>query len=328
MVLKEASIQYGFPVSLMKQFMCTLSPTPPFSLALTAGYQTYFQGRVGADVFEDGVYRRLLELDGRLFLISIRENGTVDKPKLEMTLTGQELTPSDIETAKKMINHILATEVNLQPFYDVVTTDSVLASTIKNLYGLHPPRMPTVFEGLIFAISGQQIASGVARLIRTHLVNRFGASMLLGDQIYRAFPSPHRLMEAGVEELLRVKLSRQKTEYILQLASRAAERELDLDVLTTLPDEVITERLDALHGVGRWTAEWVLIRALGRLDVFPAGDLALKRVLSTYYFDGRRISDLDARSLSERWSPFRTIAATYLFGGLRLGLLDKKTVMV
>jgi len=69
-------------VDYMKQLSIMMYPVPPFSLALTAGYQTYFQGQIGADVFEYGTYRRLIELNERPLLLSVRDIGNVEAPKL------------------------------------------------------------------------------------------------------------------------------------------------------------------------------------------------------------------------------------------------------
>jgi DNA-3-methyladenine glycosylase II len=312
-------------VDYMKQLSSKLYPAPPFSLELTAGYQTYFQGKIGADVFEDGTYRRLIELNERPLLLSVRDIGCVDTPQLKLTVTSEEVTSHDLETASNIIRHILATEINLRPFYDAAVHDPALAPLVKQFYGMHMPRMPSLFEGFIFAISGQQIASSVARLIRTLIVDRYGQSMSLDGRIYRSFPSPKRLLEAGVDGLLGVKLSRRKAEYILGIASKSAQGELDVDTLETMSNDAIIERFDALSGVGRWTAEWVLLRALGRTDVFPAGDLALRRIISDCYFDGRELSEDEARSFAERWTPFKTWATSYLFAGWRLSQKNKKT---
>jgi DNA-3-methyladenine glycosylase II len=148
--------------------------------------------------------------------------------------------------------------------------------------------------------------------------------MSIDGRLYRSFPSPQRLLEAGVDGLLGVKLSRRKAEYILGIASKSAQGELDIGTLEAMSNDAILEQLDALPGVGRWTVEWVLLRAMGRQDVFPAGDLALRRIISDCYFDGRELSEDEARSFAERWTPFKTWATSYLFAGWRLSQQNKK----
>ena len=75
----------------------------------------------------------------------------------------------------------------------------------------------------------------------------------------------------------------------------------------------------ALRGVGQWTAQWVLVRALARPDGFPIGDLALRRTVAGLYFDGAEITDDELLEFSQRWSPWRSYATAYLFAALRAG---------
>lgn len=98
--------------------------------------------------------------------------------------------------------------------------------------------------------------------------------------------------------------------------------ELDLEALAALSRQEVVDRLCNLRGVGRWTAEWVMARALGRGDAFPTDDLALRRVLSNLYNGGRPLTAQEADALGERWGGYRGIAVSYLFAGMRLGLLS------
>ena len=119
----------------------------------------------------------------------------------------------------------------------------------------------------------------------------------------------------------RIKLSTRKAEYILQIASEVTNGSPDLESIHSLPDQELEERVMNLRGVGRWTWQWLQIRGLGRPDAFPAGDLALRRIVSRRYFGGRPVSEVEAEEFSRRWSPFRSLAAVYLFATAQKGLL-------
>jgi DNA-3-methyladenine glycosylase II len=97
-----------------------------------------------------------------------------------------------------------------------------------------------------------------------------------------------------------------------------AEEPVDLHELASLPDGEVKRRLVAVRGIGEWTAEWFLARHLGRPDVWPAGDLGLRHAVSAFLADGRDVSIADARSLGERFSPHRNLAAHYLLTGMRV----------
>lgn len=77
--------------------------------------------------------------------------------------------------------------------------------------------------------------------------------------------------------------------------------------------------LTGIRGVGSWTAQWLLIRGLGRTDAFPHLDLALRRALAALVKDDRLLNPQEALIYSRRWSPFRSYVTAYLFGALRSG---------
>ena len=96
----------------------TIKPVAPFNFELTAGYHTYFQSRYGTDTMEDGVYRRLLDLDDKLVLAKVRSVGTVDAPELYMELQGTELGTEDVDLAKSRVSWLLGVDQDLAPFYE------------------------------------------------------------------------------------------------------------------------------------------------------------------------------------------------------------------
>lgn len=307
----------------MERWEGSITPTPPFSLALTAGYQTYFQGQVGADTFLNGAFSRLLVRHGRPLLISVvslQSPEDVENPSLGIRVCGLTLTPEDVSWARERAAWILNIHTNLQPFYACARCDPALAPCLEALYGLHPPCMPSIFEGLVFAICGQQVSSLVARRIRTLLVERFGETLQWGEQVWKAFPSPERILQAGMDGLRNTGLSQRKAEYILEAARQAVDGRLPLEDMPSWPIQDVEARLALLRGVGQWTVDWVLLRALGYPDVFPAGDLALQRLLARLYNGGSPLGLEGTQALAERWRPWRGYAAVYLFAGARLGL--------
>lgn len=97
-----------------------------------------------------------------------------------------------------------------------------------------------------------------------------------------------------------------------------AKGSLDLEGLTGRPADEVVAYLTAIRGVGPWTAQWLLIRALGRPDGFPHGDLALQRFLGRLTNDGPLGAE-EALERSTGWSPYRSYVTTYLFAASRSG---------
>jgi len=303
----------------MDRLTVVIKPVPPFNFELTAGYHTYFQNRYGTDTMEDGVYRRLIDLDDKLVLASVRSIGTLEAPELALELQGPELSPDDVESATDRVSWLLGVDQGLAPFYELGRADQAMAGLVEQFYGLHLPHTASVFEALVLAVLGQQISTNVARIIRTLLIETFGPSAEFDGETYYAFPRPASIWASSPAELHTMKLTQRKSEYVHGLAGSALDPEMGLECLEELTDREIVEKLVALRGVGMWTAQWALIRAVGRPDALPLGDLALRRVVSRLFMDGEDVNDAKVEEIAQRWSPYRTYATVYLFSALRTG---------
>ena len=296
-----------------------LHPTPPFDFELTAGYHTYFQARSGADTMADGVYRRLLDLDGRLALASVSSTGSMDSPQLLVELHGDGLSDSDEEQAATQLHWMLGTQQDLVPFYRLASGDPPMAALVEEFRGLHLPRTATLFEGLTLAILGQQISASVARVMRLLLIERFGTSVEFDGVNYHAFPKPEAIVASSPAELRTLKLTQRKSEYVHGIAAAAMQPEWS--ELPQLPDNEFVSRLVRMRGVGAWTAQWALVRGLARPDALPLGDLALRRGVSRLLREGEPVTDAEVEQVAERWRPWRSYATAYLFAAMRSGMI-------
>ena len=296
-----------------------LFPAPPFDFELTAGYHTYFQARSGADSMDGGVYRRLLDLDGRLVLASVSSAGSVDTPEMLVELRGDGLSDTDADMAAGQLEWMLGCEQDLGPFYDLAATDPPMAGLVERFPGLHLPRTATLFESLVLAILGQQISASVARAMRLLIIEHYGESAEFDGITYFAFPRPEAIAASTPEELRALKLTQRKSEYIHGIAMAALQPEWA--ELTLLPDDEFVSRLVSMRGIGRWTAQWALVRGLARPDALPLGDLALRRGVSRLLRDGEPVTDAEVEQLAERWRPWRSYATAYLFGAMRSGMV-------
>ncbi|MCL0044471.1 hypothetical protein M1N24_02935, partial [Dehalococcoidia bacterium] len=214
---------------------------------------------------------------------------------------------------------ISAMELDIRPFYSIAKGDHFLSQATQRSYGLHPPQTTSVFEALIIAIVGQKISSVVAGNIRSRIVKVLGTPTTLGSVIIYSFPKPLPFLAAGQEQLRSLGLSTRKAGFILGIASLADTGSLDLEIFKELSNEEAIENLSRLRVIWPWAAQWVLLRALGRrTDAFPAGDLALQRLISELYLKGRIIGEKQAITFAqEKWSSYSGLATTYLFAYLR-----------
>jgi len=298
-----------------------INPAPPFDFELTIWYHAYSRSHLGENLLEGGVYKDLVEVNGSPRLVSVRSTGNVNSPGLEVEVLGDDVEEVDAQEAARKIASTLGITTKLEEFYSAAQQDPVLKIITMDLYGLHPTLSASVFEALVYAITAQQIASNVARLIRSLLMERYAPKLSVDGHVYYTFPGPEAILAAGMEGLRNAKLSTRKAEYILDIASKVASGSLALESMDHLSAEEVEKQLVQLRGVGKWTSQWLQIRAMGRPDACPAGDLALQRIISRSYLDGQPISESEVEEFSKRWSPHRSLATSYLFAALRKGIL-------
>jgi len=97
-----------------------------------------------------------------------------------------------------------------------------------------------------------------------------------------------------------------------------AQSDLDLNALDPLSDDEVVETITAERGLGRWTADWFLARALARPDAWPAGDLAVRKAVSFFYGAGRDLDETEVRDVGERFGEWRNITCHMLLAGARV----------
>ncbi|MCC7046180.1 MAG: DNA-3-methyladenine glycosylase 2 family protein [Alphaproteobacteria bacterium] len=158
------------------------------------------------------------------------------------------------------------------------------------------------FMALVDIIAAQQVSKYAAESIRGKLRLRFG------DPV-----DPAKIAAARLDRLRACGLSRAKTLCVRELARGVVGGTLDFAALHALDDAAATERLVALKGIGRWTAEIYLMFVLGRPDIFPMGDGALRTVIREVYALDADTPDEAILAITEGWAPYRSIASWYLY---------------
>jgi DNA-3-methyladenine glycosylase II len=284
----------------------------PFNFDLTA--QIFRTGDRQIRTFCGGLFSQVLKLDGQLTLVQIASVGNVDEPKLRVVLKANSpLTSTDKREAEEAVRFIFNLDFDLCSFYREIKDDQVMNRIAKQLYGLKNPTTPTVFESLVDSIVEQQISIKVAIGLEEKLIKKFGDHLEVEGEICFGFPTPQAFAAASVDQIQQVGLSRRKAEYIREAAELIVAGKLDLEHLKDLEDsQEIIRKLDAVRGIGVWTAELTMLRGMQRLDAFPADDLGIRRVISTYYCGGRPIKAAEALEIAKAWGPCKGLGAFYL----------------
>jgi DNA-3-methyladenine glycosylase II len=292
-----------------------LAPDGPLDTGGTlARYQLWGEdptNRIAGDVF-----RRVLRHGGRLVPYEVRWSGPVDDVRITIRAPGSDAAVGAGIVAE--VRRLLGLDLDVEGFYRMAKADPVLATLIEPLYGLRPTLAPTPFEMLVGSITAQQVNLSFAFACRARLVRRFGTPVKVGRETVWAFPEAARLAQASVRELRALKYSTRKAEYIRDLARAVVAGTLDLAAVSAAESAIVIEQLTALRGLGRWTADWFLARCLGRGDVCPAGDLAVRKAFVHYYGRGRALKEETIRRRARAWGEHQNLAVHYILAGMRL----------
>jgi DNA-3-methyladenine glycosylase II len=188
--------------------------------------------------------------------------------------------------------------------------DPVLAAAIKTIgpCGMADRQRKDHLSALVGAIVSQQLSTKAAATIFGRFVALFPDSHI---------PDAAAIAAQSDAALRGVGLSGQKVSYLRDLSARIADGRLNLDELDTLPDELVIERLTAVKGFGRWTAEMFLMFRLHRPDVLPAGDLGIVNAIQRLYRLRKRPDAKRVLKMGEAWKPYRSVASWYLWQTLR-----------
>jgi len=196
-------------------------------------------------------------------------------------------------------------------------SDAVMKRLLKQVGPFTAKANADRFGSLAQSIISQQISTSAARTIRCRLLAavaersgriKNGISTLTAENL--------RLFE--VDELRDLGVSRQKANYLLDLAAKVSDGELDLRNIGRQSDTKVIETLVQVKGIGRWTAQMFLMFSLARMDVLPVDDLGIKKAVAKNYGLAELPDGAQIESIAQPWRPHATIACWYLWRSLEL----------
>lgn len=302
----------------MKSLFFSLRPAPPFRLDLTA-WALRRRPENAVDVWDGRTYRRVLVVKGKPLLVEVIQTGTAVAPRLRVTIAGPKLDSSLKPAVVRALNRLLGTGVDLAEFYRLAAQDKKLRPLVERFRGVKPPRFPTMFEALINGIACQQfsLAAGIQMLNR--LAENFGLAIEEIEPRVHAFPRPEDLAGLKPESIRRLGFNRQKACAMIELSRALVERRLNFERVATLMDDEAVKCLDQLQGVGRWTAEYALLRGLGRLHIFPSDDVGARNGLQRWLRLRKSPDYHGVQRVLAKWRPY----AGFIYFHLLLNGLDE-----
>jgi DNA-3-methyladenine glycosylase II len=285
-------------------------PVPPFRLDLTV-WALRRRARNAVDRWDNGIYQRVVVLGGQATALSVRQTGPPDAPRLVVTAEPPLRSAADRRRVRPLIERLLGTALNLDGWYRVASRDRRLGVLAQRFRGMKPPRFPTVFEAIVNAFACQQLSLEVG----LELLNRLAAACAVQTDSapgYYGFPAAHDVARLPASRYRALGFSRQKVQALVALARAVDADHLDLELLAREADDDVSARLRELRGVGRWTAEYVLLRGLGRLHVFPGDDVGAQKRLARWLGRSSALDYAGIRKAVARWNPYAGIVYFHL----------------
>ena len=287
----------------------TIEPLQPFDFGKSCSIYARFEGWTHT-AFMDGVLYKCLEVEveDAVHLLEVSEQE--GKITARLFREDSESSYESNSAATGLAAWILSSDLDLRPLYQV--EDPVFAPLAERFWGLKPPRTATVFEALVIAIIEQQIGLQVANVLQNRLVMRLGPAVKFEELDFFAFPSPERPAGLEPQDLRDLGLSMNKSRFILGIAEGTASGDLDPESLKKMATEEAREVLVSIKGVGRWTADYVLVRGLGRFEAVPIDDLGIRDAVGIFYKEGERATAQEAEEVLSRFEDLAGVAAYYL----------------
>ena len=233
------------------------------------------------DVWEHEKYLRVLATDDGLGLVEVSNHGTIDRPDVRFTVLRGDLSDAASAAVGQLLRRMLGLDVDPAPLRRLAEAERGLGPTALALRGMRPPRFAGLFEAFTNVVPFQQVSLDAGVAIVSRLVERFGRALEHGDRSFHAFPGADVVAQARIDALCRCGMSRRNAETLRRIARAIESGEVTEERLVHMRSEDAIRLLCDLQGIGPWSAALVLLRGLGRLDVFPPGDVGVARGLGT-----------------------------------------------
>ena len=300
----------------MKPYRFYLRPIPPFRLDFTV-WALRRRWENAVDRWNGESYRRVLPFEPGAAAVEVRQTRPENRPKIEVRVTGMGANGSTKSAVTAALERLLGLRIDLTEFYRFSTSDPRLSRLATRFRGMKPPRFLTVFEALTNAIACQQVTLSLGIQLLNKVASRYGVSSDEGSTY--AFPRPEDLADRRPDEFRRLGFSRQKGRAMIELARSITSGQFGLEALADEDDDAAIERLRAHRGIGRWSAEYVLLRGLGRTHIFPGDDVGARNRLQHLLRLRQKLDYPAVRRRLHRWRPY---AGLVYFHMLLDGLAD------
>lgn len=284
-----------------------LPVVPPFRLDLTV-WALRRRQKNQIDNWAGEIYSRVFVVNNTAIQARTMQIGN----SLEVKLTSTKPISDALLTVTSNLKKMLGLERNIEEFYTLAKQDTHLQLLSKSFVGFKPPRFPTIYEALVNAITCQQISLDAGLAVLNRLSKKYGREFKDKDNTQYAFPLPKDLAKADEQSLRDLGLSYQKARTIIELSKLLINEKILFKEMETLPNKEIANRLIEIKGIGRWSAEYALLRGFGRIDTFPGDDVGGQKNLQQLLRLENRPAYEEIQQLTIKWQPYAGLVYLHL----------------
>jgi DNA-3-methyladenine glycosylase II len=291
----------------------TLAARPPFRLDLTV-WALRRRAHNLVDRLDEGVWRRILVIDRAPVAVAVRQTRRGSRPEIEVRISAARPDAVKAEVAS-IVTRMLGLERDLSDFYRVARGDPRLSELAERLRGMKPVRYATVFEAFANAVACQLVSLSAGMHVLNRLAEACGTPCDADGAAVpmRSFPAAAAVARSNPDALRALGLSRQKGEYLIGLARLAIDpTDPDFASIERLGEDDAIARLAKIRGVGRWTAEYVMLRGFGRINIFPGDDVGARNKLCQWLGAAVEPTYDGVGAALERWRPYAGLIYLHL----------------
>lgn len=290
---------------------------PPFRFDFVASYLATSPSAI-VETVVDGVYFRAFQAPGGVAVV----RAAPLEDRLDISIDGPGADAAALDIARALVSRAFGLDAPVPTDGEIARIaerDPAIGRLLHQYRGLRPLTIPDPFEATIWAILGQQVNIAFAARMKRALVDARGRRVHAFGRVHTLFPEPSQLATLTIDEARQLQISRQKASYVAAIARAVVDGQFNFASLKDLGDNAAIAALTTIRGIGQWTAEYVLLRGLGRQDVFPAGDAGQRAALRRLYGLSSDPDEREMRLHAEAWMPWRGLVAFYLWFALQRG---------
>jgi DNA-3-methyladenine glycosylase II len=291
-----------------------LTPAAPFDFTHSLRFLGLFTPSLDEQSIADVSLKKAVNVGRKTVVFEVNLDARSERPRLKLTVVYHGpgiLSTDEAEEAADHVRFYLSLDDHLGLFYAIAQDDPYFAPIVKKLYGYHQVKFGmTGFEAACWAIIAQRNTMTLNVRMRDALVKTYGRHVMLDGVTYSTFPTAERLAAVDEYDLATLIRHGPKAE-ALGVVARAF-RNVDEHWLRAASFAEVERWLRSIKGIGEWSASFILVRGLGRMESNPLTEKRLVKAIHDIYGPGQDLSRAGLERLAARYGPWQGYWAHYM----------------